>query len=326
MNLFVYEYITSGALIEETMPKSLAEEGDAMLMALVHDLCKIEELNIAVIRDARLHINTDTFARSVSVTQIDSTASYQEAWQQHLASNDFILIIAPETEQVLYQLQQELEQHDIISLGCRADATLLCTDKLALSKQLINHAIDTPQTISAQQWLKALTRFENGYIVKPIDGAGCIDTFWFNDFNSCHQYLSQSSSIEGLIVQPFIPGISMSIAAYIDNNECCLLGINKQNIEQHGQQLHFIGCETFIEDSDVKFDTQQAATLLNKLKSAITGLSGYIGIDIVITGEGQQHIVDINPRLTTGYLNIRKTNSALLTDKIYNTMSLVEYV
>ena len=46
--------------------------------------------------------------------------------------------------------------------------------------------------------------------------------------------------------------------------------------------------------------------LLNKIKSILPNLYGYVGIDVIITNR-KMYIVEINPRLTTSYIGLNKT-------------------
>jgi len=54
MKLFVYEYITSGVLADQSLPKSLAHEGDEMLSAIIRDCNELPYFSISIVRDTRL--------------------------------------------------------------------------------------------------------------------------------------------------------------------------------------------------------------------------------------------------------------------------------
>lgn len=315
MNLVVYEHITSGALCDEQLPASLSHEGEMMLSAIVQDLLQLGQIHITILRDKRLS-ESDWMKASSNIT-IKTCASHQEFdrhWQYCLKNHSYFLLIAPETDNILLSLQQQVIVANNIYLGCSIEATSLCSDKTQCFQRLLLTEVATPMTFSAAGALLDRCLIEQSYVVKPLDGAGCLDTLRFDSLQQIREYLINlpQTARDKLIVQPYFDGPALSISLYVEENNIELLSINQQLIEQQGQQFVFHGCVVNSSETQ-QFTAQQAMQLASLINQAIAGLSGYVGIDFILSKHGPV-VVDINPRLTTAYVNLaanKERNSAL---------------
>lgn len=309
MNLVVYEHITSGALCDEQLPESLAHEGEMMLHAIVQDLLRLSHIHITILQDTRLTPPEWLKNRQrMTIRHCASRQEFEHQWHTCLREHQFFLLIAPETDNTLVSLQQQVITANKTYLGCTAEATQLCSDKLGCYHQLQAANIPTPTSYSASKALLNNCLINQPYIVKPFDGAGCMDTFKFDSLEQTRQYLFSLSQErrDKLIVQPYIEGAILSISIYIDEENIQLLSINEQLIEQQAHQFVFHGC-AINTDATKSFSQQQAMQLANQLQQTIAGLSGYVGIDFILSNQGPV-VVDINPRLTTAYVNLSATN------------------
>jgi len=315
MNLVVYEHITSGALCDEQLPASLAHEGEMMLSAILQDLLELGQIHLTILRDARLAQPTWMKSSSkITIRTCNHQQEFKQNWQELLNNHYFFLLIAPETDNILLSLQQQIIAANKTYLGCSAEATKLCSDKLLCYELLKKTDILTPATFSAKNSLLNTCLINQSYVVKPLDGAGCLDTFIFDSIQQTREYLISlsPSSRDRLIVQPYIDGATLSISLYIDGENLQLLSINEQLIEQQAQQFVFHGC-VINSVATQPFNEQQAMQLANQINQAIEGLSGYVGIDFILSNQGPV-VVDINPRLTTAYVGLTtniKHNPAL---------------
>lgn len=181
---------------------------------------------------------------------------------------------------------------------------MLCSDKLRCYHLLQTANIPTPTSCSASNALLDKCLINQSYIVKPLDGAGCLDTFKFDSVIQTREYLFSlpQDHRDKLIVQPYIEGATLSLSIYVDGDNIQLLSINEQLIEQQAQQFVFHGCAVNTATTK-QFSQQQAMQLANNIQQAIAGLSGYVGIDFILSNQGPV-VVDINPRLTTAYVNL----------------------
>jgi predicted ATP-grasp superfamily ATP-dependent carboligase len=305
MKVFVYEHITSGALINESLPASLAHEGNEMLTAIVHDMTLLTDIELIILRDFRLEPLLDIIdSAHLQSLIIDNYCTFQQRFTSSVKEADAVLIIAPETDGLLQNLQQTvLNQHKQL-LGCHPVATHICSNKVICHQHLISNNVLTPHTITANEWSVNPLNSPSGFIVKPRDGAGCINTIFFTTNSDVTAWLTANPIDLGqTIIQPYIEGHTMSLSVLVDDNTSRVLAINQQYIKLEAGKLSFHGC--WVNGiAETQFSLLQATEIAEKVHHAIPGLWGFIGIDLIVT-DNETYVVDINPRLTTAYVGLR---------------------
>jgi tyramine---L-glutamate ligase len=309
MKLFVYEHITSGALINQSLPSSLAQEGDAMLSAVLADCHALPQLELSILRDVRLPnissvINDDTRHQC---KQVSTPSKFQQLWLQNLKLCDAVFIIAPETNNVLAMLQQQAIDLGKVILGCQPAAIALTTNKLSCDQRLNHHNITTPTSCLASNWPRQQFVHPDGYVIKPIDGAGCVDTLIFDSVSELEQHLFQQPEavLQSHIIQAYYHGRAASLSLLMSENDALILTINQQKISREDDKLVFSGCVVNGIDPII-FSTSEALLLAQQIQQAIPDLWGFVGIDLVLTKQ-QAIVVDINPRLTTSYVGLKQS-------------------
>jgi predicted ATP-grasp superfamily ATP-dependent carboligase len=323
MKLFIYEHITSGALINTALPASLEREGNMMLHAIVEDFLQIADIEIIILRDGRLSNMTITNP-ALKTLHIDSEHAFQKAYNTTKQQADFILPIAPETDGILFEIQHSILTEKGKSLGSQSNAIAISADKYQCYQVLQAHSISTPLSIIASEWPLLKFTSPNGYIVKPRDGAGCVDTLFFPNQSALSFWLTkQGNHLDQMIIQPYFVGTSISFSLLCSELGASVLSINHQHVSEKQGTLSFSGCT--VNSVDISELTIEQATLLaQKVHQAVNGLWGFIGIDVVIT-DSDVMVVDINPRLTTSYIGLHEslqTNPAQLLLTMMNTNTL----
>ena len=323
MKLFIYEHITSGALSEHSLPINIANEGDAMLMAVLHDCASLSGMSIDTMRDQRLKA-IDFFAESPqhNCHFISTPTEYAQFWKHCLAKADAVLIIAPETDHILADIQQQVLAENKIILGCQPSAIKLTTDKNNCNQHLLKHNIAVVKTTLANHWLLKPFSSPSGYIIKPTDGAGCTDTYYFNDSDKLQKYLSSHglTSLNRFIVQPYVEGITASLSLLASNNDVEVLAINRQHVTRSQHQLKLSAC-TINDLSAIPLSIKEASKLAQQIHQAIPGLWGHIGIDLIVT-DNSVLVTDINPRLTSSYIAL---GSSLELNPMYRLFEMKKY-
>lgn len=308
MKLFVYEHLTSGALAGQPLPESLVQEGREMLSAIVQDCLELTHIEIITLCDARLKDKLSDLHTDISKTYtVSNNEDYRHFWQQALNETDSVFIIAPETDNTLANLQALAYQHGKHVIGCSPQAILLCSDKLACEQQLAQYGIATPSSVLASEFSPDTLISNHGYIVKPNDGAGCIETRFLPTQQSVQEYLGQLTieQRQRYIVQAYLTGTPASLSICFHQNKSEILSINQQYIEHKDNELYFTGCGINMLPP-AEYSLQQASDLAAKVHQAIPELAGFVGIDIIVSQQGA-FIVDINPRLTTSYIGLKES-------------------
>ena len=208
MRIFVYEYLCGGAAPD--LSPSLRTEGRAMLSAVLEDLCRVPGVEVVTRLDPAL---ADALPRPKNLTIHLAQAGAEEEDLRRLArTSDYTLLIAPEFQDLLGERCQWVEEAGGRLLGPSSEAVRLTADKLRLAHDLRTRGVPTPETVP---WSPDAAALGFPLVVKPRDGAGSQATFLVQDEEELRE-CPQQAAAEGwrgeLIVQPFVPGKSASIA------------------------------------------------------------------------------------------------------------------
>lgn len=306
------------------LPASLLREGLLMRDALLADFSQLENIDVVTTCDARLAEKNRSSPAHVSHTiNIDASSDAMPVWRELLQSCDAALIVAPETGGVLATLMQMVEDAGVKNLACSPLATAVASNKYDTCQQLARAGILAIPTYTVSEFLQ-LTElaFQHGYVIKPIDGAGCEDTMYFPELAAAQTWLSagcnnaeyevgyfEARYLEaGYIVQPYQPGKPASISMLCRHGQGWLLSCNEQMIVLNGEQSASPAHIQY-QGSVVNGLTQHRdafAELAGSIAAAMPGLNGYVGVDVVVSGNAV-HVVEINPRITTSYIALRES-------------------
>ncbi|MGH8509465.1 MAG: ATP-grasp domain-containing protein [Gammaproteobacteria bacterium] len=290
--IFVCEYITGGGLAGEVLPAALAAAGDAMLRALLDDLRAVPTLKTATTRDARLA----SLGADIETQTIFPSGSVWERWEQCIDAADAVWPIAPETGGVLERLSRCVLDKNRILIGCRPQAVEVTASKHRTARELKRHGIPVPDTAYPNT---ELPESGSGWVIKPDDGAGCEETYYFRH---AEDVISSGRWVNGSIVQPYVPGIPASLSVLCYDGSHTLLACNAQRIWIRDHRLVYSGVAV----NALAHCRHEFEELVKRILDAVPGLRGYIGIDLVIAKSGPV-IMEINPRLTEAYVGLRQS-------------------
>jgi len=320
--IFVSEYVCGGAWPEDSLEPSLALEGRSMLTAIVADLLRIPGCQVVTTWDGRL----GEFPWSeANANRCEPRLEIHEATPQDEASkfenlcrtNDASLIIAPEFDGILANRVATAASLTTL-LGPDVDAVSLCSDKLLLARFLEEHQIPTVPT-ELVSLAERRASWEFPVVLKPRDGAGSLQTFLVSDsaeFERRCQEAGRAGWPTQFIQQPFVSGEPISAAVIIDaSGHRHILPVARQLLSANGR-FEYLGSAW---DEPLVCWQQPVAQLINQLLDRLPGLRGYLGLDLIGATDGSVQIVDINPRLTTGYLAWRMRTRSNLAATILGT-------
>jgi len=112
--------------------------------------------------------------------------------------------------------------------------------------------------------------------------------------------INTEDKLERYVIQPLLQGDAISLSALFKYGKGVLLSCNQQHIHKIHNQFVLTGCSVNVDNPRRDF----YQTLINKVATAMPGLWGYIGIDIIETTNYGPVILEINPRLTTSYVGL----------------------
>lgn len=274
-----------------------------MLQALLRDLSDLPGVTLTVTRDARLPAIP---ARTIAIQQEPWTI-----WQHCIHQADKVWLIAPESGGMLEQLTRIVPPEK--RTGCDLQSLQIASSKIETARLLEQHGIAAVPTWRAN----ALPLHPAPWVAKPDDGAGCEDTRFFADNAAMQAWLAEGR-VATHIIQPWLDGEPASLSMLCHQGQGWLLSANRQRVskDEHGV-LAYLG--SVLNGMAQRWDA--FAALAQQIAQALPGLTGYVGVDVVVQGD-RVVVLEINPRLTTSYVGLRQATglnpAKLMLDLLYN--------
>lgn len=296
MRVLVSEFVTGGGLAGGTIPPGLHAEGDMMLSAVVKDLADLPGVTVVATRDARLP-PADLPAR---VVPVEGGVDPWRVWQRLADEADALLPIAPETGGALERLSRLTEDADCTLLGSAPDAVRLTAGK----RRTAAHLAAAGVPVAAAGPPTHPPPSETGWVVKPDDGAGCVNTWLCR--NGDPSVAGAASDAGGATVaQVFMPGPAASLSLLCRDGDAWLLACNRQHVALRAGRFVYQGGTV----CGLEAARPVLAPLAQRIVRALPGLWGYVGVDLVLAETGPV-VIEINPRLTTSYVGLHRAIGA----------------
>ena len=284
-----------------------------MLQSVAADIAQIPGFTVITTLESEIPCAGSFASVNIEVVRVQNQADEAATFQQLCHEVDAVLVIAPETDGILAQRCHQVRDAPTVSWNCTPEAIELCGDKLRMADHL--HAACLP-TIPTQSLDFAVppTEWTTPLVLKPRDGAGSCLTFLIRNQlewnHAAHAYQTANASENGLI-QPFIAGkaLSVGINLSLDGKQRECLPVGEQYLSADGR-FHYLGGRIPAEISPTV--AAQVCELALAVCQSIEGLAGYIGLDLILTEEGDLRVVEVNPRLTTSYIGYRQLYNGIL--------------
>lgn len=303
-----------------------------MLLALLTDLARLPDVTVCTTWDARLGpfpLGESDFHGSplkIDCRTVLGIGDESEHFRQFAAECDATYVIAPELDDLLTQRCRAAVEAGGRNLNAAADAIKACSDKWATFGRLLSGDVPTVATARFDPTSSTIP-FPYPVVVKPRFGAGAQNTFVVrndDERRAAAVHFPSSSPTSEAIVQPFVAGRSLSVAAIFRSDG------TPREIWPVGEQRLQMGSRFTYHGGRIPNDPQglslwpavrlraAVSDLIHRIRKLIPGLAGYVGIDFLLP-EGHDsgpQIVDINARLTTGYLGYRRLTDDNLAARI----------
>ncbi len=291
----IHEWVTGGGLAGSALPASWAAEGRAMRRAIAADFACLPggPVRVIVTSDARLPDDPGPW------TIMRIAAGDDPGRLRDLArSADSTVLIAPETSGILASLTRELEHAGALLLGSTADAVDLAADKARLAARLRELSIDTPPTQAIVPGTGLPRDAKYPAVLKPIDGAGSVDTFYLAAVQSLP---ACAREMPVAVLQPFVPGTPMSASFLVgQDGRSWPIGVGTQRMAIRDGRFAYRG-------GALPAPCRDALPKLKPAVDAIAGLRGFVGVDFIWNAKKKHAtILEINPRPTTSYVGLSR--------------------
>jgi predicted ATP-grasp superfamily ATP-dependent carboligase len=310
LNLLIFEYVSGGGYANQKLSSSILSEGYGMLRSLILD-CKTAGHNVTTLLDSRLkEFNPPNEADQT--VYVASPNELSAKLKEHSSVVDAVYVIAPESDQVLENLVQDIEDSGGTSLNCSVDAIKRVSNKMTTNETLKKKGLKVPETVLLDIHekignIKHLTK-ELGYplVFKPLDGVSCDGLSIVKDEDATERAVKKvayASTSKQFIAQKMIMGKAASVCAISTGDKTMAATLNRQfvTLASPDEESRYMG-------GVVPFDhtlENEALRAAEKAVEAIGGLKGYVGVDMILTDE-EPVVMEINPRLTTSYIGLRR--------------------
>jgi tyramine---L-glutamate ligase len=293
LTVLVHEWVSGGGLAGAPLPPSWAAEGAAMRRAIAADFASLpgDSVRVIVTLDARLPEDPGPWkvARIAVGEELDRVRELARA-------ADFTVLVAPETMGILAELTRNLQRAGVRLLGSTAEAVELTGDKARLAERLRALGIDTPPSRTIDPGLGLPADATYPAVLKPVDGAGSVDTFFLSDARSLP---ADARRMRTAVLQPFVPGAPMSASFLVgEDRRVWLIGVGSQRIVVKNARFEYQG-------GTIPALSGRDVERLRTAVQSIAGLRGFVGVDF-LWDCARQHatLLEINPRPTTSYVGL----------------------
>jgi predicted ATP-grasp superfamily ATP-dependent carboligase len=303
--VLVYEFFCGGGCPAGELSEGVTNEALGMLWAILKDFRSWGGVRTITALDPRFEGKVGGMIRRLPADEVvyAEADKHEEVFLSLLKCCNAVLVLAPETGGILSGLTAHAERAGIPVLGSCASAAATAGDKAACNRIFQKARLPTPRTRVVSFLTAANVAESMGYplVVKPIDGVGSEGISRVNgisDLSIALAMIRRLTSNERILLQSFTCGIHASVSLLIARDRCLPLSLNRQMIKE-GLPFHYHGSQVpFVHQSEGR-----ALELACTAAGLIPGLSGYVGVDLVLASDVVQ-LIEINPRLTTSYIGL----------------------
>ena len=310
MRLLIYEYASGGGFAEKPIPPSILSEGFSMLRTITED-AKATGHKVTSILDSRIADFNPPLEKE-NILLVDSWRETENAVHEAAEKSDAAYIIAPETDGILKNLVEKIEKNKTKSLNSKSKAIAKVSNKPLLQKHAKKIGLQTPETLTfgiTDDKENIIQEVEEkiGFpaVFKPINSVGCGGLSCVNSKTQVAIAIAKiaNQANSHFITQELIQGQPASVTIISDGKNAVPITLNKQHVSLRTPKQ-----DSTYNGGTTPFDHPQndkAFAAAKRIVESIEGLRGYVGADFILT-KNEPVVIEINPRLTTSYIGIRK--------------------
>lgn len=271
---------------------SLLREGRAMAVAIAEDFLSAG-FRVLMLRDSRLPANALADRPGLHVREVGTAFEERQAYLELVNAADWSLLIAPETDGVLFDRAATAIQAGARLLSPIPEFISIAAEKTQTLQRLCGRGVPVPRGVTLAAAAVLPQDFPYPAVRKPIDGAGSCGVEWIADAKAppvCYPAR----------LEQYCPGRAASVAMICGSKAIIPLPACAQRLESFAYQ----GGETPLAPELACRAERLALSAL----SALPVTTGYVGIDLVLgdAADGSEDVViEVNPRLTTSYIGLR---------------------
>lgn len=317
--IFIFEFISGGGFNIKSIPSSLFCEGFAMLRSIVDDFRELG-YHLITLLDYRIEY-LSSLLNVNSIEIVRPSDNFIELYKSLVKKSNYCFVIAPEFSNILLNLSQIVKENDRKLLSVDIPGITIASSKHKTFEYFIENKLKTPPTYLIPlkdeypdlQFLKRKV-MELGFplIIKPDDGVGAESIHLLKSQKELKSLLirfkEKFERSRKYVVQTYIEGIPLSLSLLNLNwsktrANPILLSINTQELllENNKKDSEYFGGYTpYLDYKDIQ---KKITRIIQTVK--FPEFSSFFGIDLVLNKD-QIVFIEINPRLTTPYVGLRR--------------------
>jgi hypothetical protein len=247
------------------------------------------------------------------VVQIASSGEADPTMERAAETADAAYVVAPEPNHVLQLIVECIETTGALSLNCQAKGIEQAADKALLGERVNRLGLDFPKTemFCVKDSVEEITQGISGKlgfpaVIKPVSGAGCSGLSVIQNEKQVAVALAKirkETATGDFAAQELINGVPASVSLISTGAEALPVSLNLQEVTLAGPDgvSGYLGGSVPLEHPL----RDEAFAAAKRVVESFGDLRGYVGVDLVLTAN-KAFIVEVNPRLTTSYVGLRK--------------------
>ena len=296
-----------------------------MLRGFTEDFHAAEH-EVTVLLDSRIAALHSPL-RADHVVQIAASGEADPSMEKAAETADAAYVIAPEPNHVLQSIVECMETTGTLSLNCQSSGIEQVSDKAALAERVNRLGLNFPKTTtfsaydSSEEIARNIRReLTFPIVIKPANGAGCGGLSLIQNekqIAGAVRKVKAETASAGVTVQEYIEGTPVSVSLIGTGGEALPVSLNLQYITlapPDGVSSYNGGLVPFAHPL-----RSEAFAAAKRLIEFFGNLRGYVGVDMVLT-EDKAFVMEVNPRLTTSYVGLRKTANFNVAQAIANSV------
>ena len=306
----IVEYISGGGYSNQKLSGNILSEAYGMLRNIISDFKALGH-QVTTLIDSRL-IAFNPPNEADKIITISSVRQFYTKIKDISKSADAVYFIGPESNNLLEKLVETTSTLDVKSLNSEVNDIKVCSNKKNIYEKAKKTGLIVPETAiidihdKFENIKKIIKDFGYPLVIKPLIGVGCCGLIIVkekSDLFDAISKVSKESNNNQFIAQKFIEGQPASVSVISTGTKAVSVSLNKQfvNLTDPYNEPKYSGGVVPL-DNELKKNSLRDA---KHLVEAFNGLKGYIGVDIILTNE-EVVIMEVNPRLTTSYIGLRK--------------------
>ena len=307
MNILIYEYILGEVITKKNA--FLLNEAKIIISEKINNLSnKYADSKTSIL----INKENQKLIKEGNIIYRDDNLNVNSEILNLFHEFDKAFILAPEENNILYNIIKFLEEKKIPHLNCSSVFIQETCDKQKTNNLIKNKL---PNTELMHNDYKKINEKEP-IVAKTIDGLGADMLYIFKDRNDLEN--NKNFLTKKHIYQKFIKGQVAGVNIFSKDGIFEILSLNEQIYERKSANQIFLKEMRIGAFNDHIIDFKH---IVQDILKGFTGYDGFFGMDFIISENKEIFFLEINPRLTTSYSFLRKSigfNPA----EFYNNVSL----